>query len=345
MRTSDSFFDSSHDRGHRFPRDVLRPGRRRAEGRRQRRGRGDGRAQVTRGSRPRLSSLACAALLQAAGVRAVGAIRRRRASRSASACSGSGQQPLGAQTRARRRPAPAARCRCSARRASWPARPASTAASASGRRARWSRKPRRRTSKPQLRIAISGDAEGAAPVTATETIQQFTIGGERAVVRPQPPLVAAPRAVRARPAAAICASCTSRRRSSRPDSFYQFGGGVDVPAGARGGTSTRRASARAPTCARSSARRGVAFDGGSHTSPAAGAVRVRALLASHADPCRRGFRCVTVAIPMPAPAIEFRDVSFARPGRPRVLDHFSLTVEPATCSRWSAAAAPARARC
>jgi hypothetical protein len=31
--------------------------------------------------------------------------------------------------------------------------------------------------KPQLRIAISGDAEGAAPVTATETIEQFTIGG------------------------------------------------------------------------------------------------------------------------------------------------------------------------
>src|SRR5712692_10535884 len=30
---------------------------------------------------------------------------------------------------------------------------------------------------------------------------------------------------------------------------------------------------------------------------------------------------------MPVPAIEFRDVSFARPGRPRVLDHFSLSVE------------------
>jgi len=30
---------------------------------------------------------------------------------------------------------------------------------------------------------------------------------------------------------------------------------------------------------------------------------------------------------MPAPAIEFRGVSFARPGRPRVLDHFNLTVE------------------
>src|SRR5881628_674713 len=31
--------------------------------------------------------------------------------------------------------------------------------------------------------------------------------------------------------------------------------------------------------------------------------------------------------PMPLPAIEFRDVSFARPGRPRILDHFSLLVE------------------
>jgi osmoprotectant transport system ATP-binding protein len=30
---------------------------------------------------------------------------------------------------------------------------------------------------------------------------------------------------------------------------------------------------------------------------------------------------------MPGPAIEFRDVSFARPGRPRVLDHFTLSVD------------------
>jgi osmoprotectant transport system ATP-binding protein len=30
---------------------------------------------------------------------------------------------------------------------------------------------------------------------------------------------------------------------------------------------------------------------------------------------------------MPVPTIEFRDVSFARPGRPAVLDHFNLTVE------------------
>src|SRR5207253_10393475 len=32
-------------------------------------------------------------------------------------------------------------------------------------------------------------------------------------------------------------------------------------------------------------------------------------------------------IPMPVPAIEFRGVSFARPGQPRVLDHFSLGVD------------------
>jgi len=31
---------------------------------------------------------------------------------------------------------------------------------------------------------------------------------------------------------------------------------------------------------------------------------------------------------MPGPAIEFRDVSFARPSRPLVLDHFSVAVEP-----------------
>jgi osmoprotectant transport system ATP-binding protein len=30
---------------------------------------------------------------------------------------------------------------------------------------------------------------------------------------------------------------------------------------------------------------------------------------------------------MPVPAIEFRDVSFARPGQPRVLDHFTLSVD------------------
>ena len=37
--------------------------------------------------------------------------------------------------------------------------------------------------------------------------------------------------------------------------------------------------------------------------------------------------CVTVAGVVTVPAIEFRDVSFARPERPRVLDHFDLTVE------------------
>src|SRR3954468_3738144 len=35
----------------------------------------------------------------------------------------------------------------------------------------------------------------------------------------------------------------------------------------------------------------------------------------------------TVASAMPDPAIEFREVSFARPDRPRVLDAFSLAVD------------------
>src|SRR6185503_17305413 len=35
----------------------------------------------------------------------------------------------------------------------------------------------------------------------------------------------------------------------------------------------------------------------------------------------------TVASAMPVSAIEFGDVSFSRPGRPPVLDHFSLSVE------------------
>jgi osmoprotectant transport system ATP-binding protein len=39
------------------------------------------------------------------------------------------------------------------------------------------------------------------------------------------------------------------------------------------------------------------------------------------------FCCDTVANIMPGPAIEFRDVSFTRPGGTRVLDHFSLTVD------------------
>src|SRR5262249_8069763 len=39
-------------------------------------------------------------------------------------------------------------------------------------------------------------------------------------------------------------------------------------------------------------------------------------------------RCDTVASSMPGAAIEFRDVSFTRSGGTRVLNHFTLTVEP-----------------
>ena len=76
--------------------------------------------------------------------------------------------------------------------------------------------------KPQLRIAISGDAEGAAPVTASETIQQFTIGGERAVVCCRAQVVAALRAVRAGrrrlPAAAARAGDAASKRDASTNS-------------------------------------------------------------------------------------------------------------------------------
>jgi len=70
--------------------------------------------------------------------------------------------------------------------------------------------------KPELRIAVSADAEGAAAVTAVEAIQQFTIGGRalfyfragagrRALLRLRWLAVA------------TCGNCTSRRRWRRPD--------------------------------------------------------------------------------------------------------------------------------
>jgi hypothetical protein len=66
--------------------------------------------------------------------------------------------------------------------------------------------------KPQLRIATSADTEGAAPVTATETVEQFTIGGS--ALWHLPGGHRSPRFARfSWPAAVTCVSCTSRGRS------------------------------------------------------------------------------------------------------------------------------------
>ena len=120
--------------------------------------------------------------------------------------------------------------------------------------------------KPQLRIAISGDAEGAAAVTATETIQQFTIGG--GVLWYLPNRGWTPRvAPFAMAGGGYLRQLHDQATLVETGRFYQFGGGVETLL-VSGRHFHTRGSARAPTSARSC--EGVAFDGGSKTSPAAG---------------------------------------------------------------------------
>ncbi len=122
--------------------------------------------------------------------------------------------------------------------------------------------------KPELRIAISADAEGAAPVTATETIQQFTIGGDLVwylpVHRWSPRL--APFAI---------GGGGYMRQLHDPGTlvdtggFYHVGGGVSALLSSGGRWHTKGAGLRADVQAfiRSN---GVAFDDGAKTSLAAG---------------------------------------------------------------------------
>jgi hypothetical protein len=123
--------------------------------------------------------------------------------------------------------------------------------------------------KPQLRIAISGDAEGAAPVTATETIQQVTIGGNvlwyltrwRGSRRFVPFAMAG---------AGYLRQLHEQGTLLQTGRFYQFGGGVSALLVSGGHLRTKGVGIRADVRALVRAR-GVAFDGGSSTSPAAGA--------------------------------------------------------------------------
>ena len=121
--------------------------------------------------------------------------------------------------------------------------------------------------KPQLRIALSGDAEGAAAVTAAETVQQFTIGG--AVIW----YVPVRRTERVAPFAMAGGGYLRQLHEGatliETGRFYQFGGGVSVLLfpGTRFHTEGIGARVDARAVIRS---RGVAFDGGSKTSPAVG---------------------------------------------------------------------------
>jgi hypothetical protein len=99
--------------------------------------------------------------------------------------------------------------------------------------------------KPELRIAISADAEGAAPVTATEAIQQFTIGGD--VVWYLPVHRWSPAWRRSRSAAPdTCGSSTIRATLVDTGGFYHVGGGVSMlfTSGGRWHTKGRRRARR-----------------------------------------------------------------------------------------------------
>jgi hypothetical protein len=123
--------------------------------------------------------------------------------------------------------------------------------------------------KPQLRIAISADAEGAAPVTASETIEQFTIGanlrwmlpGRRWSPRFRPFALAGGGYLR---------QLHEQATLLETGHFYQFGGGVEALLVPARRFHTQGIGVRADLRALVRAQ-GVAFDGGSETSPAAGA--------------------------------------------------------------------------
>lgn len=122
--------------------------------------------------------------------------------------------------------------------------------------------------KPQLRIALSGDVEGAAAVTATETIRQVTIGGGV--------LWYLPNRVRTRRVAPFAMAGAGYLRQLHDQAalvetgrFYQVGGGATYLLVSSPRFHTKGIGARVD--ARALIRsKGVAFDGGRHTSPAFG---------------------------------------------------------------------------
>jgi len=123
--------------------------------------------------------------------------------------------------------------------------------------------------KPELRIAVSADAEGAAAVTAVEAVQQFAIGGRALVFIPGRRW--SPRfAPFAMAGGGYLRQLHEQATLVQTGRFYQFGGGVSTLLVSRPHFHTRGAGVRFDVSAlvRSG---GVAFDGGSQTSAAAGA--------------------------------------------------------------------------
>ena len=120
--------------------------------------------------------------------------------------------------------------------------------------------------KPELRIALSGDSEGATAVTATETLQQFTVGGGLRWFLPGGSRRFAP---------FVAGSGGYLRQLHSPATlvqtgrYFQAGGGVSVLLLPGRHFHTKGIGVRADVRALTRSK-GVAFDGGSKTSPAAG---------------------------------------------------------------------------
>lgn len=122
---------------------------------------------------------------------------------------------------------------------------------------------------PEIRSQISNDLEATTPVTVTERIQQFTVGGGIVWC---PPLGRSP----SRLAPFVTAGGGYLRQLHetatlvQTGQFYQFGGGVKVLFASRPRSRLKgfgaRVDARAIVLSK-----GVAFDSSRHTSPALGA--------------------------------------------------------------------------
>jgi hypothetical protein len=123
--------------------------------------------------------------------------------------------------------------------------------------------------KPELRVAASADAEGAAAVTAGDVIQQFTIGGRALWFIPGrrwPPRLA-PFAMAG---GGYLRQLHEQATLVQTGRFYQFGGGVSVLLVSSSRSHATGAGVRFDLSALVRSK-GVAFDDGSRTAPAAGA--------------------------------------------------------------------------
>ena len=122
--------------------------------------------------------------------------------------------------------------------------------------------------KPQLRIAVSGDVEGAASITATEAIHQFMVGGR--VIWRIPAKRWSPRfAPFAMGGAGYLRQLHEAGTLADTGRYYEVGGGVNALLMSRRRWRAKGAGIRADVRAVVRAG-GVAFDSGSNASPAAG---------------------------------------------------------------------------